>query len=142
MVELFEAILVIASTTKSKKLSNDTLGLEKAITCFDVTQLTKEDYASCSIKFVSVAVQDGDTENSNIEDTKTVGLGELGTCTIRIANTTLCDRTLKSETAYGFVIEFVDMPTTNRMNSSGKYKETQYDYGWNKHNGVTKSNIM
>ena len=81
---------------------------------------------------IKAAVQEGDTGNYNVGDTKTVDLGDLGSHTLRIANKTACDGTLASETACGFVIEFADIITTHNMNPSGTYNETQYDYGWNK----------
>ena len=64
------------------------------------------------------AVQDGDTGNYNVGDTKTVDLGSLGTHTLRIANKTACDGKLASQTACGFVIEFADIITTHNMNDT------------------------
>ena len=43
---------LIASSAESAYISNQTLGIEKNITCSDVAQLTSEDYTSCIIKFV------------------------------------------------------------------------------------------
>ncbi len=170
---------LIASSAESAYMSNQTLGIEKDITCSDVAQLTSEDYTSCSIKFVDgkakvkiigqgkfegmavcsgtkenaevveecprpvsfsadswativTAVQEGDTSNYNVGDTKTVDLGSLGTHTLRIANKTACDGTLASQTACGFVVEFADIITTHNMNPSGEYNGTTYQYGWNK----------
>ena len=54
---LVSSAKLIASTAETAKLSNDTLGIEKKITCSDVAQLTDEDYTSCSIKFVDGKAQ-------------------------------------------------------------------------------------
>ena len=43
---------LIASSAESAYMSNQTLGVEKTISCQDVSNYTNEDYASCSIKFV------------------------------------------------------------------------------------------
>ena len=57
----------------------------------------------------------------DIGDTKEVDMGTLGTHTIRIANKSTpaeCSATGFSQTACGFVLEFVDIITTHRMNST------------------------
>ena len=54
--------------------------------------------------------------------------------TVRVANNTTpaeCNGTNFSETACGFVVEFVDVVENRNMNPSGTYKEIQYDWGWN-----------
>ena len=53
-----------------------------------------------------------------VGDTKAIYMGTFGTHTVRIANTTPCDGTLTSETACGFVLEFVEEITDHNMNSS------------------------
>ena len=71
----------------------------------------------------------------NVGDTKEVDMGTYGTHTLRIANTSTpseCSTSGFSQTACGFVLEFVDIITKHNMNPSGTYKGTQYDYGWNK----------
>ena len=80
------------------------------------------------------AVKRGNTTSYNVGDTKTVGMGTLGTHTLRIANKstpTECSTTGFSQTACGFVLEFADIITTHNMNLSGEYKGTTYQYGWN-----------
>jgi type IV pilus assembly protein PilA len=76
----------------------------------------------------------------NVGDTKCVALTGLTTtnnngCSngefkVRIANKTACT-TETSQTACGFVVEFVDIIALHNMNPSGEYKGTQYDRGWN-----------
>ena len=67
------------------------------------------------------AVKRGKTENYNVGDTKTVDMGGLGTHTLRIANMstpTECSQEGFSQTACGFVLEFVEFITTHVMNST------------------------
>ena len=53
-----------------------------------------------------------------VGDTKTVDMGELGTHTVRVANTSSCTNGETSETACGFVVEFADIVSTQEMNST------------------------
>ena len=69
-------------------------------------------FTSDSWKTIQKAVQTGNTSKYNVGDTKEVDLGELGTHTVRIANKSACT-TETSETACGFVVEFVDMIATS-----------------------------
>ena len=100
--------------------------------------VTSNTLVSKKIETVSFAEDDWETiallKNSgtyHVGDTKEIDMGTFGTHTVRIANTTPCDGTLESETACGFVLEFVDVITNHKMNPSGEYKGSQYDYGWN-----------
>ena len=47
-----------------------------------------------------------------------MNMGSFGTHTIRIANLTPCDGSLESETACGVVLEFEDIITRHKMNST------------------------
>ena len=69
-------------------------------------------FTSDSWKTIQKAVQTGNTSKYNVGDTKEVDLGKLGTHTVRIANKSACT-TETSETACGFVVEFVDMIATS-----------------------------
>ena len=62
-------------------------------------------------------VKSGTTDKYNVGDTKEVDLGSLGTHTVRIANKSECT-TETSETACGFVVEFVDIITEQKFNST------------------------
>ena len=53
-----------------------------------------------------------------VGDTKTVDMGDLGTHTVRVANTSSCTNGETSKTACGFVVEFVDIISTHVMNST------------------------
>ena len=68
-----------------------------------------------------------------VGDTKTVLIGNKP-YTVRVANNTTpteCSRTDFSQTACGFVVEFVDIVELRRMNPSGEHNGTNYQYGWN-----------
>ena len=68
------------------------------------------------------SVRNGNTNAYHVGDTKTVTLGnDLGTHTLRIANMstpTECSTTGFSQTACGFVLEFADIITFERMNTA------------------------
>ena len=49
---LISSAKLIASSAETKKVSNDTLGIEDTITCEDVAQINSEDYTSCRIKIL------------------------------------------------------------------------------------------
>ena len=53
-----------------------------------------------------------------VGDTKTVDMGDLGTHTVRVANTSACTNGETSETACGFVVEFADIISEQSMNST------------------------
>ena len=65
---------------------------------------------------IQKAVQSG-TYPYQVGDTKTIDMGEFGTHTLRIANTSACT-TETSETACGLVVEFMDIIITYNMNTS------------------------
>ena len=53
-----------------------------------------------------------------VGDTKEVDMGELGTHTVRVANTSSCTNGETSESACGFVVEFADIISEQKMNNS------------------------
>lgn len=62
----------------------------------------------------------GEESNYTVGDTKEIYLGEFGTHTLRIANTSTpseCSISEFSQTACGFVLEFTDIITTQSMNT-------------------------
>ena len=78
-------------------------------------------FADDSWSTIVTAVQNGNTSNYNVGNTKTVDMGSLGTHTLRIANKSTpaeCSTTGFSQTACGFVLEFADIITTHVMNST------------------------
>ena len=67
------------------------------------------------------AVKNNNISKYNVGDTKTIDMGTYGTHTLRIANKSTpseCSTTGFSQSACGFVLEFVDIITTHKMNNS------------------------
>ena len=89
---------------------------------------TTVSFESDSWSTIAANVHAGNTSKYNVGDTKEVGLGELGTHTVRIANKSACT-TETSETACGFVVEFADIITKHAMNSTntnvGGWKDSE-----------------
>lgn len=90
-------------------------------------------FANDSWETIADNVKKGNTNIYNVGDTKEITLtGEYaGTYTVRIANMSTpeeCSAEGFSQTACGFVIEFVDIITTHVMNPSTE----EYQYGTNK----------
>ena len=82
---------------------------------------TSISFAEDSWKTIAKLVHEGEIDNYNVGDTKTVDLGTYGTHTLRIANTSTpseCSETGFSQTACGFVLEFADIITTHNMNDT------------------------
>ena len=77
---------------------------------------------------IAANVKAGSTDKYNIGDTKEVDLGSLGTHVLRVANKSACT-TETSETACGFVVEFADIITKQKMNSTatnvGGWKDSE-----------------
>ena len=72
-------------------------------------------FATDSWNVISKAVKENNYPYQ-VGDTKTIDMGDLGTHTVRVANTSACTAGETSETACGFVMEFVDIITTYSMN--------------------------
>ena len=92
-------------------------------------------FAEDSWETIVTRVQVGEISTYNVGDTKEVDLGDYGTHTLRIANTSTPDECKAegfSQTACGFALEFADIITTHNMNPVGTYNGTTYEYGWSK----------
>ena len=91
------------------------------------------DFATDSWEAIIANVKAGNGSEYAVGSTKEVNLGTTyGTHTLRIANTSTpseCSTTGFSQTACGFVLEFVDTITENRMNNNGGPKGTNVK-GW------------
>ena len=78
---------------------------------------------------IAANVHTGNTSKYNVGDTKEVNLGELGKHTVRIANMSECTNGETSETACGFVVEFADIITKQKFNSTstniGGWKDSE-----------------
>ena len=79
--------------------------------------IVAKSFATDSWDTIQKAVQMGNTSKYNVGDTKEVDLGTLGTHKVRIANKSECT-TETSETACGFVVEFADIITEQKFNST------------------------
>lgn len=102
------------------------------------------DFATDSWKTIAKAVRDNDTDNYSVGDTKCVALNgitttnnngcENGEFKVRITNMSTpneCSTDGFSQTACGFVVEFVDLVSKYYMNPAGEHEGISYDYGWN-----------
>ena len=67
---------------------------------------------------ISANVKAGKATQYKVGDTKEIDMGDLGTHTVRVSNTSSCTNGETSETACGFVLEFVDILTEQQFNST------------------------
>ena len=85
-------------------------------------------FESDSWSTIAANVKSGNTSKYNVGDTKEVDLGELGKHTVRISNMSACESET-SETACGFVVEFADIITKQKFNSTntnvGGWKDSE-----------------
>ena len=75
-------------------------------------------FANDSWSTIAANVRSGNTSKYNIGDTKEVDIGDLGKHKVRIANMSECTNGETSETACGFVLEFVDILTEQQFNGT------------------------
>ena len=78
-------------------------------------------FATDSWETIITAVKENNISKYNIGDTKEIDMGDYGTHTLRIANTSTpseCSTSGFSQTACGFVLEFADIITTHKMNDT------------------------
>ena len=89
-----------------------------------ITQFENDSWST-----IAANVKSGKTDQYKIGDTKTVDLGNLGTHTVRIANKSECTNGETSATACGFVVEFADIVTKQKFNSTktnvGGWKDSE-----------------
>ena len=81
----------------------------------------KNNFNTDSWATIVANVKSGNISKYNVGDTKEVDMGDYGTHTLRIANTSNpseCSSGEISESACGFVLEFADIITTHQMNDS------------------------
>ena len=102
----------------------------------DIADKPVEPYSFSTDSWATIAdaVKNNNISKYSVGDTKLVNLGTYGTHTVRIANTSTpseCSTDGFSQTACGFVIEFVDIIKSRKMNPSGEYNGVEYNYGWN-----------
>ena len=135
MILIMAVVLIslILAVLSSRKLVLDKI---KDETLNDIYVQKSVSFSNDSWETIAANVRAGNLDNYNVGDTKEVTLkGELsGTYTVRIANKSTpeeCNDEKFSQTACGFVVEFVDIITTYVMNQAGEYKTVNYDNGWN-----------
>ena len=87
-------------------IERDTIGVE-------LTQFQKDSWSK-----IAANIKSGNTSKYNVGDTKEVDLGDLGVHIVRIANMSECTNGETSETACGFVVEFADIITEQKFNST------------------------
>ena len=99
-----------------------------------VPKVNPVSFSTDSWETIVKAVKENNISKYNIGDTKEIDMGDYGTHTLRIANTSTpneCSTAGFSQTACGFVLEFADIITEHNMNPAGKYNGTQYSSGHN-----------
>ena len=81
-----------------------------------------EDFSTDSWETIQAAARSGNACNYyNIGDTRQINMGDLGTHTLRIANCSTpneCNNSSFSQTACGLVLEFVDIISMQKMNTT------------------------
>ena len=97
------------------KVFNTQLSLEATQTTTEVQTLS---FTDDSWSTIAANVKAGKVSAYQVGDTKTVDMGSLGTHTVRVANTSSCTNGETSQTACGFVVEFADVVSTQKMNST------------------------
>ena len=107
----------------SSEIAIDSLGVSPA---FRLQGPVPVSFSEDSWQTIQKTVKAGNTDKYNVGDTKEVDLGTLGTHTVRIANKSECT-TETSETACGFVVEFVDIIEKHNYNKA----DTTNPYGTN-----------
>ena len=94
-----------------------------------------ENFSTDSWATIANAVKTNNISKYNVGDTRKIDLENYGTHTLRIANTSTpseCSTEEFSQSACGFVLEFVDIITTHNINPTGTYNGKQYNSGWSK----------
>ena len=86
-----------------------------------VPKVNPVSFSTDSWETIVKAVKENNISKYNIGDTKEIDMGDYGTHTLRIANTSTpseCSTSGFSQSACGFVLEFADIITTHKMNNS------------------------
>ena len=89
----------------------------------DIAEKPVEPYSFSTDSWSTIAnaVKNNNISKYNVGDTKTIDMGDYGTHTVRVANTSTpdeCKTVGFSQTACGFVVEFADIITTHKMNNT------------------------
>ena len=114
----------IDSKAGDNNTENEVMGkIFNAQLTLEATQTVKKEETSLSFKddpwsTIATNVKAGKASAYQVGDTKTIDMGDLGTHTVRVANTSSCTNGETSETACGFVVEFADVISKQKMNST------------------------
>ncbi len=111
-------LTVSLDKTSTEEISEEyTCKLEFNAVERDILGTQTVSFTQDSWDLIAKNVKNKDTLNYKVGDTKEVDLGDLGTHILRISNMSECTNGETSETACGFVIEFVDILTKQNFNS-------------------------
>mgnify|MGYP004457912783 CR=1 FL=1 len=97
-----------------KKIFNAQLSLEAT----QASQTKSVSFIADSWSTIAANVKAGTISAYQVGDTKTVDMGNLGTHTLRVVNTSACTNGETSETTCGFVVEFADVISKQKVNLS------------------------
>ena len=128
-----------ANAEKKKSIMENPFASGKVTTCsIEHGNKSAESVSFTDDSWVTIvsAVQAGNIENYHVGDTKEVDMGTFGKHTLRIANISTpaeCSTAGFSQTACGFILEFADIITKHKMNSTdtnagGWPASEMYDY--------------
>ena len=84
-------------------------------------EISPKKFSTDDWEIIIDAIREGNTSKYNVGDTKEIDLGSYGKHTLRIANKSTpseCSNTNFSQSACGFVLEFVDIITLHKMNDT------------------------
>lgn len=122
--EQLKVLVKFREDVTSESLPTDNVELDFSLTveyvqadanANDVTNIRVGSFRTDSWDVIASNVQTGNVLYT-VGETKEVNMGDLGTKTVRIANTSECTNGEVSETACGFVIEFVDSVAADTFN--------------------------
>ena len=95
------------------------LNIETNVTIIGVDKCLENRFAIDNWETIATNVKNGNMCGYHVGDEKEIELTGFGTHNVRISNVSECTNGETSETACGFVVEFVDVITRYQFNSSG-----------------------
>ena len=125
----------IITVTSFDKTKTETYNLAVTVELKQPESFAKDDWST-----IVNAIRNNNTSMYHVGDTKVISLDGFGDHTVRIANITSCEDALienpnlTSETACGFVVEFADIISKQKMHSAasnvGGYPGTNVMYNY------------
>ena len=95
------------------------LNIETNVTIIGVDKCLENRFAIDNWETIATNVKNGNMCGYHVGDEKEIELAGFGKHNVRISNVSKCTNGETSETACGFVVEFVDVITRYQFNSSG-----------------------